>query len=823
MAKTVLKISGMHCASCAVKIEKTLKNLPGVKKAEVNYATEKATVEFDEAKIASAKCVEAIKKLGYSAYEAETVSAGLKTAKLKVIGMHSPHCAGIVEGALKRLKGVKQITVDFPTERAEVTFGPEQIRLSEIMRAIKDAGYEPIEEKKEAEDLEKQAREKEISELKLKFAVGAVLSAVVFLGSFPEWFSFVPGLLSNHLVLFLLATPVQFWVGAQFYRGAWQALKNGTADMNTLIAIGTSAAYFYSVVAMVAPNLFVQPGQMPAMYFDTAAVIITLIILGRLLEAIARGKTSEAVKKLLGLQPKTAKVLRKGREIEIPVDEVMVGDIVIIRPGEKIPVDGIVVEGHSAVDESMVTGESIPVEKSPGDIVIGATINKTGSFRFKATKVGENTTLQQIIRLVEEAQSSKAPIQKLADKISAIFVPGVLLIALGSFAFWNFYGWQMFGLPVGMTAFLFGLSTFVAVLIIACPCALGLATPTAIMVGTGKGAESGILIKTSDALENAGKLDVVIFDKTGTLTKGKPEVTDLLPVPQIGKTELLKIAAIAEKGSEHPLGEAIVKAAIDARIRIPEAKHFAAIPGKGIEAKLGLQTILLGNRRLMIEQKVDIALLEDRIKVLEEQGKTVMAVALNKKAIGLIGVADTLKEHSKEAVAELHRMGVKVAMITGDNQRTGNAIAKQVGIDIALAEVLPADKAYEIKRLQADRKKVAMVGDGINDAPALAQADIGIALGSGTDVAMETGDIVLVKDDLRDVVKAIKLSRFTMAKIKQNLFWAFFYNVALIPAAAGAFWPAFGILLNPVFAAFAMAASSVTVVMNSLSMKAAKF
>jgi len=729
MKKLIIPISGMHCVSCAQKIESTLKKLDGVVNANVNFATEKATVEFDENVINENEINNAIEQLGY--------------------------------------------------------------------KVIKEIDHEA----KEFVDKEREKREKEIRNLKTLFILSSILSIPIFILSFPEWFKIA--FPYQNIILLILATPVQFLVGYRFYKGAFFALKAKTASMDTLIAVGTSAAYFYSVLVTLTPTF----GNY--VYFDTSAIIITFVILGRWLEAITKGKTSEAIKKLIGLQPKTAIVIRNGKEIEIPIKEVVVGDIVVVKPGQKIPVDGIVVEGFSSVDESMITGESIPVEKKKGDTVIGGTVNKHGSFKFKATKVGRDTVLSQIIKLVEEAQGSKAPIQRLADKVSGYFVPTVILIAILSFSLWYFALGQ---------SFIFSLSIFIAVLIIACPCALGLATPTAIMVGTGKAAENGILIKNAEALENIHKLTTIVFDKTGTLTKGKPSVTDIL-ADKLDKKEILKYAAIAEKKSEHPLAEAIINKAKEEKLKIPDPEFFEAIPGHGILAKYDGKTILFGNRNLMKKYKIKVEELEEKISTLENEGKTVMILALNKKIIGLIAVADSLKEFSKEAVQKLHEMGKEVIMITGDNKRTANAIAKQLGIDYVLAEVLPEEKEKEIEKLQKKGKIVAMVGDGINDAPALAKADIGIAIGAGTDIALEAGQVVLIKNDLRDVVTAIDLSNYTIKKIKQNLFWAFFYNSVGIPIAAGLLHPFTGFLLNPMIAAIAMAFSSVSVVSNSLLMK----
>lgn len=644
--------------------------------------------------------------------------------------------------------------------------------------------------------------ETEIRNLKYLVAFSLALGVPTFVFTYVN----VLPLLPNNVWLFLFATPVQFVAGWRFYRGMFGALKRKTANMDTLIATGTSAAWIYSSIVTFFPMVF--PTR--EIYYDTAALIIALILLGNLLESIAKGKASEAVRKLMELQPTMAKVMRNGGEVEVPVEEVRVGDVVVVRSGEKIPVDGIVEEGHSSVDEKMITGESIPVEKKVGDEVIGATINKVGMLKFKATKVGADTTLSQIIKLVEEAQLSRAPIQRLADRVSSYFVPIVIVIATLSFLGWYF---------VGGMSLVFGLTTFIAVLIIACPCALGLATPTAIMVGTGKGAEYGVLIKGGEYLEKTYKLQTIVFDKTGTLTKGEPSVTDVAPMGSMSEKEILKLAAITEKGSEHPLGEAIVRGAKEGGLKIPNPDSFDVIPGQGVKAKHEGRELLLGNRKLMRDNRIVIERLEGKMKTLEEEGKTAMILAVDRKAVGVIAVADTLKEYSKEAIRQLQRMGMEVIMLTGDTERTAKAIAKQLGIKRVLAEVLPGEKADVIKKLQREGKVVGMVGDGINDAPSLAQADIGIAIGSGTDVAKETGGIVLIKEDLRDVVASIQLSAQTVRKIKQNLFWAFFYNTAFIPIAAGALYPFFGILLHPIFAAAAMASSSISVVTNSLLLK----
>jgi Cu+-exporting ATPase len=647
-----------------------------------------------------------------------------------------------------------------------------------------------------------EAPEVELRNLKHLIAFSLALSIPTFVFSF---FPILPSI-SNNVLLFLLATPVQFIVGWRFYKGAIDALKKFTANMDTLIAVGTSAAWIYSTIVTFMPGIFPEE----KVYFDTAALIISLILVGKLLEDIAKGKASEAVRKLMDLQPTIARVIRENKELEVPVERVKKNDIVIVRSGEKIPVDGIIIEGHASIDEKMVTGESMPSEKDIGNEVIGATINKEGLIKVKATKLGQDSALSKIIRLVEEAQQSTAPSQRLADQVSAYFVPVVILIAIFASTSWYI---------LGSKSFTFGLTIFIAVLIVACPCALGIATPTAIMVGTGKGAENGLLIKGGDILEKTRKLTTIVFDKTGTLTKGEPSVTDVITVEDFDKNKLLTLAAGAEKGSEHPLGQAIIKSAEERGFAIPKLENFKVIPGHGVKANVDGKEILVGNRKLMIDNTISIDFLENQISQLEYEGKTAMITAINSKALGIITVADTLKDHSVDAIKQLQNMGLEVVMLTGDNKRTADTIAKKIGVSRILAEVLPHDKANEIKKLQEEGKFVGMVGDGINDAPALAQADVGIAIGSGSDIAMETGGIVLIKDDLRDVVASIQLSQKTVSKIKQNLFWAFFYNSALIPIGAGTLYPFFGILLNPIFAAAAMAFSSVSVVTNSLLLR----
>jgi len=798
-----LPITGMSCASCAQTIQKGLSELQGVNKASVNLATSKVTIFYDPKRVGADSFISSIRKSGYD--------VGTVSVELPIQGIDCASCVQKIEQALLESRGVTNAVVNLATERARVEYIPEETNLAEIKKTIESTGYKVIEtEVEEVEDYERVIREREYNKLKRKFFFGLVISVIVLIGSL-EWISGVPRFLTNYYLLWILATPVQFWAGWKFYRGAWGAFRHRNADMNTLIAVGTSAAYLYSITAILFPSFFRSGGIEPKVYFDTSVVIITLILLGRVLEARAKGQTSEAIKRLIGLQPKTARVIRNGNEIDIPVQNVLVGDLVVVRPGEKIPVDGIVKDGKSFVDESMITGESVPVEKKTGDEVIGATINKSGSFRFEATKVGKDTALAQIIKLVQEAQGSKAPIQRLADVIAGYFVPVVISIAILTFIIWYVFGPN--------PALTFALLNFVAVMIIACPCALGLATPTAIMVGTGKGAEKGILIKGGESLETAHKINSIVFDKTGTLTKGEPEVTDIIPLDKLSPKEILFYAGSAEKKSEHPLGEAIVRKAVEEKIELKDSVEFNSIAGFGIEAKIDGKNVLLGNQKLMEERKIEIKALIPKAEELSLDGKTSIYLSIDGKSSAVIAVADTLKENSKNAVEQLHQLGLEVVMLTGDNRRTAEAIARKVGIDRVLSEVLPEDKVYEVRKLQNEGKIVAMVGDGINDAPALAQADVGIAIGTGTDIAMEASDITLIRGDLSGVVTAIKLSKNTIKIIRQNLFWAFIYNVLGIPIAAGVLYPFFGILLNPMIASAAMAFSSVSVVSNSLRLR----
>jgi Cu+-exporting ATPase len=798
-----MSVGGMSCASCVASLEAALGRVPGVTQVSVNLATERATIAYDADVTSVQTLAQAVEDAGYQV-RTETVT-------LPIHGMTCAACVNTLERGLRKANGVLSATVNLATGRGTVTHLPAVINAQTLQEVIEDLGYEVPAVTGPVEDVEQKARELEMATLKRKFIVGAILSTLVMVGSMPELVPWWPAILTNHLTLWALTTPVQFWVGWQFLRGFGKALRHGTADMNTLVTVGTMAAYLFSAGVTLAPRFFSVEGIHVAVYFDTAAVLITLIMLGRWLEAKARGRTSEAIKRLLSLQPKTARVRRGGEEVDIPVEAVRVGELIVVRPGEKIPVDGLVREGHSSVDESMLTGESLPVEKSPGVPVVGASLNKTGMFVFEATRVGKDTVLAQIIQLVESAQGSKAPIQRLADKIAGVFVPVVVGIAAVTFAVWYAVGPD--------PAFTYALSNFMAVLLIACPCALGLATPTAIMVGTGRGAEQGILIKSAESLETAHRLQTVIFDKTGTLTRGEPVVTEVVAVDEVGKAAAIRLAAAAEWGSEHPLGKAIVDKAREDAIAVAPGRDFEAFPGHGVQAHVEGALVRLGTGQFLLEQDIALNGLEKEGERLAQAGQTPMYVAADAMAVGVIAVADTLKASARAAVEALHAMGLEVAMITGDHAHTAAAIAHQVGIERVLAEVLPADKAAKVQELQAEGRVVAMVGDGINDAPALAQADVGIALGTGTDVAIETADIVLLRDDLLGVAAAIRLSRRTMRMIRQNLFWAFFYNAILIPVAAGVLYPFFGILLNPMFAGAAMAFSSVSVVTNSLRLR----
>lgn len=740
----------------------------------------------------------------------------VEKATLPIQGMSCASCVKRVQSALGQIPGVIRADVNLATEKAMVEFTPGKVTVKELSRAVEALGYKILSvDEGSGIDKEEAARKAEYTKLKRKFIFGVALLIPLFLLVY--WNTIGLSKLwkltqqANFLIQLIIQTPIQFWVGWQFYKGAWAAARHKTSDMNTLIAVGTSAAYGYSVLATFFPSLFSAKGLLLEVYFDTAGMIIVIILLGRLLEARAKGQASEAIKKLIGLQPKTAKVVRDHQEVEIPVENVKINDIIIVRPGEKVPVDGLVMEGYSSVDESMVTGEPIPVEKKAGDKVVGATINKTGTFTFKATKVGKDTMLAQIIKMVEEAQGSKPPIARLADLIASYFVPAVIGIAVLTFILW-----YVFGPEPNLT---YALLNFVAVMIIACPCALGLATPTSIMVGTGKGAECGILIRNGEALETAHKLNTIVLDKTGTITKGEPSVTDIVAAQGYGEEEILILAASAEKNSEHPLGEAILKKAKALTLEVERPTHFNATPGQGIEATIRGKEVILGNVTFIKGKGISLNGVKQKADFFSSEGKTPLFIAVNGAIAGIIAVADTLKEGSREAIDALHHLGLEVIMVTGDNRKTAEAIAREVKVDRILAEVLPEAKATEVKKLQSEGKRVGMVGDGINDAPALAQADVGIAIGTGTDVAIEAADITLMSSDLKGVVTALALSKATIRNIKQNLFWAFAYNTVLIPVAAGVLFPFFGILLNPIFAAVAMGLSSVTVVSNALRLR----
>ena len=822
-----IPVSGMTCTSCVGNVERALKELPGVKSASANLATNSATIEFNPSKVSIRDIEKAVTDVGFEVPWAE--------ASLQITGMTCSSCVQNIETAVGNLEGVNGINVSLTAGTARVRYSASAVSLAQIKKTIRDIGYGATEkvEGQESLDRERKARQDDIKRQKRNLIISASLGMVIMMGTFRDYWilpSFIPSFLGNVFVLWALATPVVFGPGRQFFVNSFNGLRHGVTDMNLLYATGIGASYLIGVLNTFWPNAGF--GGEKVVFYESAVLLTAFIVLGRYLEALTRGKTSEAIRRLMRLQPKIARVIRDGQELDIPADEVEVGDVLLVKPGESIAVDGIVQDGYSSVDESMLTGESIPVEKKAGDQIFSGTLNKTGAFRFQASKVGRETMLAQIIKLVEDAQTTKAPIQKLADFVAGHFILGVHLLSLLVFLFWFFLGYNLYFRPEshfilspltlsGLGVFGFSLLMSITVLVISCPCAVGLATPSAMMAGSGKGAENGILFKGADAIESTAKIQTVIFDKTGTLTKGEPSVTDVVAFG-LSENDVLRLAAIVEKNSEHPLGEAILKGARDRGLDLSDADSFNAIPGLGVEAILDGRAILLGNRQLMATRNINVTGLVDKAASLEQQGKTVMYLSANGAPVGLIAVADTLKENSAAAVDSLHRMGIEVAMITGDNKRTAQAIAQQVGIDRVLAEVLPHDKAVEVKKLQAQGKRVAMVGDGINDAPALAQADVGIAIGSGTDVAKETGHVILIKDDLLDVVAAIQVAKATMRKVKQNLFWAFVYNTLGIPLGAGLLYPFFSLMVSPELAAFMMAISSVSVTLNTLLLRGFK-
>lgn len=793
-------VTGMSCAACSARIEKVLGKMDGVEEANVNLATETSTVVYDPKKVTVQAIKEKVEKIGYG--------VATKQTNLVISGMSCAACATRIEKGLSKMEGVIKANVNLALEEGTIEYGESQVSERDLIERIEKLGYQAT-LKKDGETEKDNTREKAIMKQQWKFIISAILAFPLLWTmfghfSFTSWM-YVPELLMNPWMQLALATPVQFIIGWQFYEGAYKALRNGSANMDVLVALGTSAAYFYSLYEAI--RSAGHAGHHPALYFETSAILITLILLGKLFETKAKGRSSEAIKKLIGLQPKTAVIIRDNEEMTVPLEDVRVGDLLYVRPGEKIPVDGKVIEGSSSVDESMLTGESVPIDKQSGDSVYGATLNKNSFLKIKAVKVGRDTALAQIIKVVEQAQGSKAPIQRLADKISGIFVPIVVGIAILTFIAWYFI--------VSPGNFSEALENTIAVLVIACPCALGLATPTSIMAGSGRAAEHGILFKGGEYLETFHQIDTVIFDKTGTLTYGKPALTDILVLGQWSEEEVLQIAAAVEKPSEHPLAEAIVEASKERQLQLKAVSSFEAVPGYGVVAELDGQQIRVGTRRLVEQAGLPIMDVEPLMAELESMGKTAMIVAVDEEIAAVVAVADTIKEESARAVKELQTQGIEVWMISGDNQRTAEAIAKQAGINHVIGEVLPEGKANEIRRLQAQGRKVAMVGDGINDAPALALADVGVAIGTGTDVAMEAADITLMKGDVQGVADALYISRQTMKNIKQNLFWAFGYNALGIPVA-------FSGLLAPWLAGAAMAFSSVSVVLNALRLQRLK-
>ncbi len=843
--KQTLKVNGMTCENCVRHVSKALEGVAGVSQVSVSLDQGQADIEFDDGQATTEQFKQAVQEAGYDTEDdiakpgssplqihsdgdaglmqiqpAVSTESSNQTCVLPIEGMTCASCVRVVETALNRVDGVQQVAVNLASEKATINFG-SGVNIDLLKQAVRDIGYDvpTIDETLDLLEQDEQKKQASYHKQLQQVIIGAVLTIPIFVLMYWNGLGLnrlieIPRQ-TNFMLQLLFVLPIQFWVGARFYRDLWVAIKHRTADMNTLVAIGTSAAFGYSLVATFFPQVFEAGGFDIHVYYETSAVIIVLILLGRLMESRAKRQTSNSLKVMMGLQPKTARVIRDGEEVELPIADLLVGDRIVVRPGQKIAVDGVVKEGHSFVDEAMITGEPMPVEKMEGDIVTGGTLNKTGSFQFEATKVGKQTALSQIIQLVEQAQGSKPNIARLADVIASYFVPIVLGIAAITFGIW-----LMFGPAPSLT---FAMLNAMAVLLIACPCALGLATPTSIMVGIGRGASNGVLIRDAQALEIAHKLDTVVLDKTGTITQGKPQVTEVVQLNGLSENELLRLAASAEQGSEHPLGEAIIAKANQENLNLYATASFKAIPGKGIETQVsvngGTQAVDLGNLAMLEAKGIVSESFNTELDKLAQQGKTPMIVVVDGEVAGIIAVSDTLKEESKNAIQSLHQQGLEVVMLTGDNERTAKAVAQEVGVDRVIADVLPQDKANVVKQLQAEGKTVAMVGDGINDAPALAQADVGMAIGTGTDVAMEAADITLMRGDLNGVAMAIGLSKATMRNIKQNLFWAFAYNTILIPIAAGILYPINGMLLSPIFAAAAMGLSDLTVVGNALRLK----
>ncbi len=805
LIKIDLPIVGMSCASCVLKVQNSLLKIPGVKNAIVNLVTEKATIEVEPDKPINLKdFIRSVRSIGYD--------IAIQKITIPVGGLSSAS-SSYIENEILKLDGIINASVNPATENITIEFVPTIISLENIKEEIEKFGYKvPSILEEDVELYEEIIRKREYQDLKRRFIISAFLTGLILIDMLSHFFYHIENRNLVNYILFILTTPVVVYGGGKFFRSFFAGIRHLSMDMNTLIAIGTGSAYIYSVVATFYPRLFTYAGKAPDVYYETSAVIITLILLGRLLEARAKSQTTEAIKKLSSLQPKTATVIRDGEEFVIPVKDLKVGDIILVKPGERVPVDGVIIDGYGSVDESIITGESMPVEKKPGDNVIGSTLNKAGAFRFRVTNVGKDTVLSKIIQLVKDAQATKPPVQKLADKVASIFVPIVIGIAVLTFFIWYLLGYS----------FTFALMNFISVLIVACPCALGLATPTAIVVATGKSAEHGILIKNAQALELANKVNAIVFDKTGTITYGKPEVTDILKIGDIPENELLKLAASVERNSEHPLAEAIIRYAKLRNIKLYEPKDFFSIPGQGVFAKIDSREVAVGNATFMKNLNIETKTYEKLLDVLTNEGKTPMFIAVDGKVAGVIAVADTIKHNVKQTIFELRKLGIEVIILTGDNYKTAKAIANKIGVEKVFAEVLPEQKSEKIEELKNSGFIVAMVGDGVNDAPALAKADIGIAIGSGTDVASATADIILLKDDIKGVLHLIKLSAKTYKTIKENLFWAFFYNIILIPIAAGTLYPVAGILLKPVLASISMSLSSIFVVSNSLRIKKLK-